>query len=104
MPGTGDVGIHIVLGEAHLATDLIGMDLTFSDQIIDRRFADMEDVSHLLGGKRFVLSHWSSSFGVGIQISNRHYTILWSNVQVRLYHFVRFRTMISHTCEFGRVF
>jgi hypothetical protein len=57
MPGPGDVGIHIILGKADLPSDLIGMDLSPADQIIDGGFTDMEDVSNLLGGQGFVLCH-----------------------------------------------
>ena len=49
--GSGDVGVHIVLGESYLTADLIGVDLTFSDEVVNGGFADMEDVSHLLGGE-----------------------------------------------------
>ena len=58
MPGPGDVGVHIVLGEAHLPADLVGVDLPSADQVVDGGLADMEDVCHLLGGKGFVLGHW----------------------------------------------
>ena len=57
MPGTGNVGIHIVLGKAHLSADLIGMDLALADEIVNRRLADMENVRNLLGGQGFVLCH-----------------------------------------------
>ncbi len=58
------VGIHIVLREANLAADLVGMDLPFSDQIVYGGFADMEDVSHLLRGQGLILCHGAASLGL----------------------------------------
>ena len=50
MAGAGDIGIHIVLGEADLAADFIGIDLTPADQVIDGGLADMENIRNFLGG------------------------------------------------------
>ena len=55
MAGPGIIGIHIILGKTDLTSDLIGMDLTPADQIVNGGFADMENVRNLLGGKGFVL-------------------------------------------------
>lgn len=50
VPGTGDIGIHIILSKANLAPDFIGMNLAPVNQIVYGGFADMENVSHLLCG------------------------------------------------------
>ena len=57
MPGPCNVGIHIVLGKAHLPSDFVGMDLTPADQVINGGFTDMKNVGNFLGGKGFVLTH-----------------------------------------------
>ena len=49
MAGAGDIGVHIVLGEADLAADLIGIDLAPADQVIDGGLADMENIRNFLG-------------------------------------------------------
>ena len=49
MAGAGDVGIHIVLGEADLTADFIGIDLAPADQVIDGGLADMENIRNFLG-------------------------------------------------------
>ena len=48
MPGAGDIGVHVVLGEADLSPDLIGVDLAPADQLIDGGFAHMEELCDLL--------------------------------------------------------
>ena len=55
MAGAGDVGVHVILRKADLSADLVGIDLAAPDQLINRGFADVEDVGDLLRGKRFVL-------------------------------------------------
>ena len=50
MPRAGDIGIHVVLGKADLAPDLVGVDLPPADQFIDRGFAHVEDIRNLLRG------------------------------------------------------
>ena len=60
MAGTGDVAVHVVLREADLSADFIGVNLSAPDQVIDRGFAHMENVRDLLGGERFVLCHGGS--------------------------------------------
>ena len=46
---TSNIRVHIVLRETHLAADLVGPDLAAANKIINRRFADMENVSNFLG-------------------------------------------------------
>ena len=48
MAGTGDVGIHIILSKAHLPPNFVGMDLALADQIVNRRFADVENIRDFL--------------------------------------------------------
>ena len=48
MPGAGDVGIHVVLCKANLPPDLVGMNLSLADQVVNRRLADMENFRHFL--------------------------------------------------------
>ena len=48
MPRAGDVGVHVVLGEADLAPNLVGVDLAPADQLIDGGFAHMEELCDLL--------------------------------------------------------
>ena len=57
MAGAGDIGVHIVLREAHLAADLIRVDFPPADQFVNRGFAHMQDLRDLLGGQAFVLCH-----------------------------------------------
>ena len=100
MPGPGDVGIHIILGEANLSADFIGMDLAFADQIVNGGLADMEDVSHFLGGQRFVLGQTDPSSQLFFIVSQSHYTLskifsqdlLRPLVQIISYFFILFRT------------
>ena len=55
--GAGDLGIHIILGEADFSSDLVRMDLSPADQIVNGGLTDMENVSHFLGRQRLVLRH-----------------------------------------------
>ena len=50
MPGAGNVGIHVVLGKAHLAPDLVGVDFSPADQVVDGGLADVQNIGNLLGG------------------------------------------------------
>ena len=52
MTGAGDIGIHIILCKSNLPPDLVGMDLSSADQVVNRGFADMENIRHFLGGQR----------------------------------------------------
>ena len=55
MAGAGNISVHVILRKADLSADFVGVDLAAPDQLINRGFADVEDVGDLLCGKRFVL-------------------------------------------------
>ena len=74
MTGPGNIGIHIVLGKADLPADFIGMDFAFANQIVNGGLADMKDVSHLLGGQRFVLCQVDPSLQRVLVFSKMYYT------------------------------